>query len=58
MAKFEQKMQARSLREKGMSIKSIAKQLGVSVSSVSLWCRDIILSKEQCVIFVRKFEKK
>lgn len=38
---------ARTLRKEGKGIKTIAKQLGVSVSSASLWCRDIVLSKEQ-----------
>ncbi len=35
------------MRKKGISIVFIAQQLGVSKSSVSLWCRDIILSDEQ-----------
>ena len=40
-------LQARQLRKMGESIKVIAKKLSVSVSSVSVWCRDIELSKEQ-----------
>lgn len=47
MAKSEEKMRALALRREGKSNKEIAKQLGVSPSSVSLWCRDIILTAEQ-----------
>lgn len=45
--KLELKLKARSLREKGLSIKDIQKRLDVSRSSVSLWVRDIRLSKKQ-----------
>lgn len=47
MAKSIQKMQALELRRNGKSIKDIAKRLSVSKGSVSLWCRDIVLSDEQ-----------
>lgn len=47
MAKFELKIKARELRKGGKSLKEIAQSLGVSKSSVSLWCRDIILTEEQ-----------
>lgn len=47
MAKSRQRVKARQLREKGVSVKQIAKIVGVSKSSVSLWVRDIILSLEQ-----------
>jgi transcriptional regulator with XRE-family HTH domain len=47
MAKFKEKVRARELRKKGLSIKNIASQLDVSPSSVSLWTRDIILTPEQ-----------
>lgn len=47
MAKPEKKKRARALRREGMSIKSIAKKVGVSPSSVSGWCRDIKLTPEQ-----------
>ena len=41
-------LQARALREQdGLSIKEIAAIIGVSVSSVSLWVRDIKLSEAQ-----------
>ena len=46
--KPEQRRQARALREdEGLSIKEIAARVGVSVSSISLWVRDIALSPEQ-----------
>lgn len=47
MAKSEKKLRARELRREGQSIKSIARELGVSQGSVSLWCRDIVLTSEQ-----------
>lgn len=47
MAKSLEKIKARELRRRGMSIKKIARKLNVSVSSVSYWCRDIILTSEQ-----------
>lgn len=47
MAKFDLRIQARELRRKGVSVKTIARQLGISKSSSSLWVRDIILTVEQ-----------
>lgn len=47
MAKFLLRVQVRDLRSKGISVKQIAKDIGVSKSTVSLWVRDIILSVEQ-----------
>jgi len=48
--KAREREQARRLRrEEGMSMKAIASQLDVSVSSVSLWTRDIELTAEQVV---------
>lgn len=47
MSRFEEKRIAHTLRKQGRSITSIAKQLGVSKSSVSLWCRDIKLTSIQ-----------
>jgi transposase len=35
---------AKKLRKSGLSIRNIAKKLGVSFSTVSFWCRDIRLS--------------
>lgn len=47
MAKSVQRLKAIELRENGESIKYIAKQLQVSPSSVSTWCKDVILTQEQ-----------
>jgi len=47
MAKSEQKIKARLLRKKGISIKTIAKELSVSTGSISSWCRDIPLTAKQ-----------
>lgn len=47
MAKSILRQAARELRNKGLGIKTIAHKLDVSSSSVSLWCRDIVLSSEQ-----------
>lgn len=47
MAKSKEMLKARQLRREGESIKVIAKNLKVSVSSASLWCKDISLTKEQ-----------
>ncbi len=46
MKKQEQK-KAIELRKKGLSIKVIAKKLVVAKSSVSVWVRDVTLTKEQ-----------
>lgn len=47
MAKSLLRIKARALRAEGLAIKSIATKLGVSSSTVSLWCRDIQLSESQ-----------
>ena len=47
MAKFLIKIKTRELRKRGNSIKDIAWKLNVSQSTVSLWCRDLKLSREQ-----------
>ncbi len=45
--KLKLKLKAIELREKGLSIKEIQRRLEVSRSSVSLWVRDIKLTKKQ-----------
>ncbi len=45
MAKSREKQLARVLRREGKSIREIASVLKVSKGSISLWCRDIVLSK-------------
>jgi transposase len=47
MAKFNKKLEAQRLRRRGVSINAIAKDLGVSKASASVWCRDLVLSKKQ-----------
>ena len=47
MAKFLERIKARELRKKGISVAQIAKSLHISKSSASLWVRDIILSLDQ-----------
>lgn len=47
MAKSLEKLHAIKLRSTGKSIKWIANKLNVSPGSVSLWCRDVKLSKQQ-----------
>jgi len=45
--KAEEKAQARRLRENGESVRDIAKEVGVSRGTVSLWVRDIQLTDRQ-----------
>lgn len=47
MAKSKERLSAIELRRDGRSILEIAKGLGVAKSTVSLWCRDIALSRSQ-----------
>jgi len=47
MAKSKEKNKALKLRQKGESIKDIARRLKITKSTVSLWCRDIKLTQEQ-----------
>ena len=50
MAKSKERIDARRLRIDGRSIKSIARDVGVSKSSVSLWCQDIQLTNDQVAL--------
>jgi len=45
--KLVEKEKARILRKKGYSINQITKETGFTKSSVSLWVRDILLTKKQ-----------
>ncbi len=47
MARSKEMLIAKSMRQKGESIKDIAYSLKVSVSSVSNWCRNIELTDQQ-----------
>lgn len=53
MAKAIEKAKAREMRRNGESVTEIARKLGVSSSTTSLWCRDIKLSQRQ----IRVLEK-
>lgn len=53
MAKVREKELARKYRKAGKSIKSIARTLSVSPSSVSIWCEDIRLTPVQ----IRKLDE-
>lgn len=57
MAKTKEKNKALELRNKGESIKDIAKNLGIAKSTVSLWCRDIVLTPKQTKRLYRKMVK-
>jgi transcriptional regulator with XRE-family HTH domain len=46
-AKVAARERARELRADGWSYNAIAVELGVAKSSVSVWCRDIVLTEEQ-----------
>lgn len=54
MAKFELKIKAQEMRREGKSIRDIALILGVSRSTVSLWCNGIVLSEDQIIILNEK----
>lgn len=54
MAKARKRIKARRLRKGGESVKMISRQLEVSPSTVSVWCRDIELTSSQ----IKKLERR
>lgn len=48
---------AREMRRKGESIREIAKKVGVTKGSVSLWCRDVALSEAQTQLLIQRDRK-
>jgi hypothetical protein len=57
MAKVKEKKEALILRKKGESIKQIAKQLCISRSTASTWCREVTLtSRQQKLLRVRMIQ--
>ncbi len=58
MSKIKEREQALKLRMSGNSVADIAKKLKVSKSTVSYWCRDIVLSKEAQERIVQLSQKK
>ena len=57
MAKFLLKIKARKLRRNGFSEKEIANKLRVSKGSVSIWCRDIRLSRRALSRLIKRMER-
>lgn len=56
--KTEQKEKAIWMRQRGESIKCIAKTIGAAQSSVSVWVRDVVLSQEeQMALFARSLTR-
>ncbi len=47
MSKPKKRAEARRLRRRGMSLKTISARVGCSLSSISLWCRDVELTPAQ-----------
>jgi len=47
MAKSKKRILAIKMRSRGKSIKEIARLLKISKSSVSIWCRDVVLTYKQ-----------
>ena len=45
MAKSLKKLEAIKLRQSGLSIKDISSKIEIARSTVSIWCRDVVLSK-------------
>jgi transcriptional regulator with XRE-family HTH domain len=58
MSKQKERESAQSFRQKGMSISDIATKLKVSKSTVSTWCKDIVLSEEAIEIITRTSKSK
>ena len=58
MAKQKEREIAKSLRQKGTSISDIAIKLNVSKSTVSTWCKDIVLTEEAIEIIARTSKSK
>lgn len=58
MAKIKEKEIAQKLRYEGWSISDISLKTGVSKSTVSLWCRDIMLSLDAIDKIVSKSKSK
>lgn len=54
MAKSRERLMARELRRHGESIREIAKKVGISRSSSSAWCRDILLTPEQTESLIQR----
>ena len=58
MSKLNLKEKSRNLRMKGFSLNEIIEKIGVSKSTLSLWCRDIKLNKSQIVLLEKRAQIK
>lgn len=58
MSKLNLKEQSRTLRKQGFSLNEIVKELNVSKSTLSLWCRDIVLNKSQIILLEKRAQVK
>ncbi len=54
MAKVEERLRAEALRKQGWSVRNIAREVSVSRSSASLWCRRIELTEKQKELLVKR----
>lgn len=58
MARYEERLIVRKLRQEGLSISEIIKKTGVGKSTVSNWCSDILLSESQITRIKEKMNKR
>lgn len=50
--------EARKLRQQGMSVKQIARTVGASQSTISVWVRDITLTEQQkAALYERRYQR-
>jgi len=54
--KLKEKAEVRSLRKKGYSYSEILKKIKVSKGSLSVWCRDIVLTEKQIEMLCERAE--
>ncbi len=54
---YEYKPEARKLRSKGWSIKAIKRKLGVPLSTLSGWLKDVELNESQKAVLKKKWQK-
>jgi transcriptional regulator with XRE-family HTH domain len=45
--KTDERLRARALRARGLSVREVAAAVGISQSSASIWVRDVVLTPEQ-----------
>lgn len=58
MSKLSLKEKSRALRTQGLSLNEIVKELKVSKSTLSLWCRDIVLTESQIISLEKRAQIK